>query len=266
MDRSGVEPVRRRFIRWVGQHRRAEWVRKAGELPLRRDMVTLLRYIRENRVVGTQSTGNMPLKDVRKVTACFVHPPELDHRLGDRVYRLRSEANLWPLYFLHILAEVGELVSVAPGRRWRVTPDGVSFLGWDPLSQLSFLLTVWWYRVNWLVAYPYEGMGEELPDAFGETVLERLLSLPVGQRIPFQEFADELIESTGLTWTAQVRSARMLLQGSIRRMIVGILAVFGAIEREHEEEPLGKGTITDLVAFEITPLGRVLLEVLAAVT
>ena len=41
-------------------------------------MVTLLIYLRDNRVIGTQSTGNFPLKAIREVTAGFVDPPVLD--------------------------------------------------------------------------------------------------------------------------------------------------------------------------------------------
>ena len=47
-------------------------------------------------------------------------------------------------------------------------------------------------------------------------------------------------------------------------MIVDILADFGALEREYQDEPLGKGTTRELVAFRVTPFGRDLLETLAA--
>lgn len=266
MHRRKAEPAQRRFSGWSEQVQKSKVIQKAEELSLRRDMVTLLGYVQKNKVIGTQSTGNMPLKAVREVTALFVNPPQLDSRIGDRVYRLRSEADIWPLYFLHILAQVGELVWVEPGRRWQVTPGGERFLDKDPFFQTSFMLTTWWYRVNWLVAYPYEGMGEDLPDGFQEAALKRLRGLLVGQRVPFEEFADGLIDETGLTWTVQVDSARMFLQSSINRMIVCILTDFGAVEPEYEEEPLGKGTRSKLVAFQVTPFGRALLGALMAVS
>lgn len=266
MRRNELGPAHRRFRSWLKQYHRPEMIQQAEELPLRRDMVTLLQYVQENKVVGTQSTGNMPLRAVREVTARFVNPPILDHRIGDRVYRLRTEADVWPLYLLHILAEVGELVLIAPARRWRVTPNGDRFLEMDPLLQVSLLLTIWWHRVNWLVAYPLEGMGEWLPRGFGQTVLTHLRTLPVGAEIPFEEFADGIIEETGLTWTAQVVSARSLLRSSIKRMVIDILAGFGAVTREYREEPLGKGTVSRLDTFQVTALGKVLLEAVAAVS
>jgi len=85
--------------------------------------------------------------------------------------------------------------------------------------------------------------------------------------IPFEAFADGLIESTELTWTAPDSSSdTMLLRGSIARIVIRVLAAFGAAERQHREEPLGKGTISVLDTFEITPFGKALLDAVAIVT
>ena len=258
------EAIERRFNKWLKFYHRPQMIRQAEELPLHRDMVTLLTFVRDNKVIGTQSTGNMPLKAVREVTAHFVKPPQLDTTIGDHTYRLRTEADVWPLYFLHILAEVGGLLAIAPARRWQLTHHGKKFLDTDPLLQTSSLLTVWWYQVNWLIAYPYEGMGDALPPHFNLATLDRLLSLPLERPIPFEKFADGLIEDTGLTWTAQDSSiAPMLLCGSITRMVINILTNFGAAKPEYREKPLGKSTISKLATFEITPLGKALLDALA---
>jgi tetratricopeptide (TPR) repeat protein len=246
------------------QYHNPEMVRQAQDLPLRRDIVTLLTYVRDNKVVGTQSTGNMPLKAVRAVTARFVDPPQLDTTIGDRTYRLRSEEDVWPLYFLHILADVGGLLAIARSRRWRLTPKGERFLETDPWVQTRSLLAVWWYQVNWLVAYPISGMGEALPPAFERIMLVRLRALPIQTRIPFEEFADGLIRQTRLTWAAKDDSyATMSLRGGVERMVIRILAAFGAVEFEYRAEPLGKGTIPRLVAFEITQFGKALLDAVA---
>jgi len=249
---------------WLEQHQDAEIISQAEALPLRRDVETLLRFVRDNKVVGTQGPGNMPLKAVREVTARFVKPPKLEDKIGSHVFRIRSETDLWPLYFLRILAEVGGLLKIGSARRWRLTRKGEKFLGTHPMQQLAFLLTTWWYKVNWLIAYSYTGMGEALPRFFKLFTLDDLLALPAKTRIPFEEFADALIEKTGLRWGKQESSfATTALRGSIARMVIHILAAFGAIEREYREEPVGKGTTSRLVAFEITPLGESLLEAVA---
>ena len=43
-------------------------------------------------------------------------------------------------------------------------------------------------------------------------------------------------------------------------MVISILFSFGGIEPEYQDKPLGAGTIQELVAFQITPFGRGLLE------
>jgi len=241
--------------------RLTRWTQRAQELPLRRDMVTLLTYVRDNRVTGTQSTGNLTLKAVREVTARFVHPPQLDATIGDRTYRLRTEYEVWPLYFLHTLAQVGGLLVGGRARRLRLTPEGARFLLASPPMQVWVLLVYWWTYVNWLIAYPFEGMGEDLPPRFEEITLARLLSLPVGERVPFEPFADRLIQATGLTWTvAGSPFTRTLLHGAISSMIVDVLADFGALEREYQDRLLGRMMSRDLVAFRVTPFGRGLLE------
>jgi len=255
-----TQAAARRLHRWMRQVD-ADLFTRAEALPVRRDMVTLLTYVRDNRVTGTQSTGNLPLKAVRAVTARFVHPPKLESTVGDHTYRLRSEADVWPLYFLHALADVGGLVDWGPARRWRLTPDGALFLGASPPIQVWILFAFWWERINWLIAYPPEGMGEDLPPRFRRITRTHLLSLPVDKRVLFEPFADELIQETGLKWTApDMSSAKMLLQGAIRRMVVKILADFEVVEPEYQARPLGKGTVRELVAFRITPFGRGLLE------
>jgi len=127
------------------------------------------------------------------------------------------------------------------------------------------LFPFWWERVNWLIAYPFAGMGESLPPRFQQIALAHLLSLPVGTRIPFEPFADKLIRETGLKWTApNMIFARDSLHGAIGRMVIGILADFEVVEPEYQDKPLGKGTIPELVAFKITSFGKGLLESLQA--
>jgi hypothetical protein len=125
-------------------------------------------------------------------------------------------------------------------------------------------LAVWWYGVNWLIAFPFEGMGEAVPPDFEQATLAGLRALSVETRITFEEFADGLIEQAGLQWSQpESEFAAMSLRSSIEQMVIGILAAFGAVEREYRDEPLGKGTIRKLDAFEVTPFGKTLLDAVA---
>jgi hypothetical protein len=248
---------------WLESHSDTSVMRQAETLPLRQDMVTLLAFVRDTKVVGTQSTGNMPLKAIRDVTARFVDPPLLDTTIGDHTYRLRGEEEVWPLYFLHILANVGGLLKTDPARQWQLTTRGRAFLDARPMVQVPYLLAVWWYRVNWLLAYPFDGMGDRLPPAFSYATLIALRTLRTATDVPFEEFADRLIGATELTWTApHAHFAAMSLRSSIEHMVIDRLADFHALECTYEEEPLGKGTLSNLVSFKITPWGEALLEAL----
>lgn len=254
----------RRIKAWLKEHSGDELISQAEALALRRDMLVLLTFVRDKKVVGTQNTGNMPLKAIREVVAGFVIPPELEHTIGEKSYSVRSETEVWRLHYLHMLAEVGRLLKTGRARLWQLTPQGESFIKADPLFQVSFMLAIWWERVNWMVAFPYEGMGEALPPFFNVMTLAFLRFLPVRTPIPFEAFADKLIEKSGLTWKAAMSEMTpMIMRSSIAQMVIYILQDFDILKTEFQEEPLGKGTISRLVSFEITPFGRTLLDIVA---
>ena len=164
------------------------------DLELRRNLITLIEYIRDNKVVGTQKVGNMPLKAVKAIASNFVHPLELEAKIGNYTYRVRSESDLWGLHIIRIFAEVGGLISVGPSRRWRLLDKGVEFLNFKPLLQVFYIFSVWWYETNWLIAYPYAGMGDALPNNFKNITFNHLYTLPKGKKIEFDNFADKLIK------------------------------------------------------------------------
>lgn len=259
-----AEATRRCLNRWIEQDQGGHTA-QAETLPLRRDATTLLTYLRDNKVVGTQSTGNLPLKDVHKVTARFVHPPKLERVIGGQTFRVRSEDKVWPLAFLHTLANTGSLLEGGPARRWRLTKYGEKFLVVAPPVQIWALFATWWDQVDWIMAYPFVGMGEQLPPRFKEITLAHLLLLPADTRIPFEPFADRLIQATGLKWTsADTTFHRTALHGAIKRMVIHMLANFGMSEREYQDRPLGQTTIQELVAFKITSFGKGPLEAISA--
>jgi len=62
---KAAEAAARRLNAWMRQVKSDE-VARAEALPLRRDMVTLLTYVRDNRVTGTQSTARPGVGDSRQ--------------------------------------------------------------------------------------------------------------------------------------------------------------------------------------------------------
>jgi hypothetical protein len=257
-DREAVA-AGRRLRSWV-QGLTPREAARAEALPLRRDMLTMLTYVRDHRLKGTQSTGSFKLKDIRAITADFVDPPVLDQTIGGRTYRLRTEYDVWPLFFLHVLAEVGGLLEGREARRWRLTASGSRFLTSPPPVQIWFMLTCWWEGVDWVIAFPMQGMGESLLPAFKSITRSHLLTLPVDARIPYETFADELIEETGMTWTSADPSFhRSILHTAVHRLVISVLDDFGVLEPAYEIKPNNVGTKRELAAFQVTPFGHGLL-------
>lgn len=230
----------------------------AENLPLRRDVVTLLAYLRNHRVVGTQATGNVPLKAIREVTALFVHPPELETTIGDRIFSVRSEDEVWALSFIHLLANCGSLLAGGKSQRWRLTEIGERFLQLPPVVQIAFLNGVWWESVDWVIGYPFEGMSKGLPPRFKETTRNCLLRLPIKTRVPAGDFADMLIKRTGLRWAVETELAPSILRGAVYQMVVYVLRDLGVAELELQEDKYS----SRVCSFEITAFGRRLLETL----
>ncbi len=232
-------------------------------LAVRRDMVTLLKYIKEKRPVGTQSTGNLQLKAVREVCAQFVDPPILDEKIGSRVFKLRSEEHVWPLFFLHRIAATGGLTIGGQARVWRLTQAGEVFLELPAPVQLGVMLAVWWDQEDWTIAWPVSGLSEGLPHDFKKETLARLLELKVGKSISFEQFADELIVFTRLTWSSIDQTyAFDSMRWAVQRMVVDMLEDFGCLECEYKTRTRYGFKSKDLVGIRLTKIGKGLLKTL----
>jgi hypothetical protein len=233
----------------------------AEELPLRRDVVTLLTYLRDNRVTGTQSTGNLPLKAVREICARFVDPPLLEETIGEQVYRVRSETEVWPLHFRHILAAVGGLVAGGQSRRWKLTPLGERFLAAPSPLQVWLLLATWWTQTNWAIASPFDFEDGYMPSGFSQLTLKHLPDLPSGELASFERFADRMIEDSRMVWPIQDQdSARSILRTIVERTVVNPLVDFGILQTEYEPHKTLGADFPQPSTFRITSFGKGLLE------
>jgi Plasmid pRiA4b ORF-3-like protein len=233
----------------------------AEELPLRRDVITLLAYLRDNKVTGTQSTGNLPLKAVREVCARFVDPPQLDEIVGEHVYRVRSETDVWPLYFRHVLVSVGGLIVGGLGRRWKLTPIGERFLAAPSPLQVWLLLATWWTQTNWAIASPYDFEDGYMPPGFSRLALKNLLELPLEVPASFERYADRMIEDSRMVWPIQNQdNARRILRNVIEHVVINPLVDFGILQTEYEPHKTLGAEFRELSTFRITPFGKGLLE------
>jgi hypothetical protein len=235
----------------------------ADELPLRLDVITLLTYLRDNRVIGTQSTGNLPLKAVHEICAQLVNPPELEVIIGDYVYRIRTETDVWPLLFRHVLVSVGGLVIGGLGRRWKLTPLGERFLAETAPRQVWLLLVTWWMQTNWAIASPYDFEDGYMPAGFSWLTHKHLLDLSLGEPVSFEFFAVQVIEDSRMVWPDEDQDrARRILSSIIERLVINPLVDFGILQTRYENHKTLGAEFRELSAFWITPFGRGLLQAL----
>jgi hypothetical protein len=256
------EEILAKIATWVGGLDEKQ-IALIESLAVRQDMSTFLSYLNEKRVVGTQSTGNLPLKAVGEICAQFVNPPVLDEKLGGRVYKLRSEDDVWQLFFLHMLANTGGLVTGGQARNWKVTPSGGAFLNTAAPLQLGFMLNVWWHYEDWRIAFPVSGLSGGLPRDFNKITLKCLLELPVDKLVSYGLFTDQLIQETRFAWSSPDQDAsKMIRRSAIERMVILPLVGFGCIETEYGMEDIGGSKFSKLSKISLTPFGKDLLGVL----
>ncbi|GAB4504813.1 MAG: hypothetical protein Fur0043_18070 [Anaerolineales bacterium] len=258
---------------WIDEitDRLVDWQRSLSQddldllntLPLRQDMVTFLNYLKENKVTGTQSRGNLPLKDVRAVCARFVNPPELDTKIGDYIYKLRSEDDVFPLFFLHTIAFTGVLITGGPARKLRVTVIGEKFLKHTVPMQVGFMGFVWWYHIDWRVAYQVTGLSDGLPRGFQETCLKRLLEVPLDRFVSFDAFADRLVEDTGLSWPSLDQSMTTdILRYVIERLLIEPMKKLAVLQCKYIPNRILGLPYKELVEIKLTHVGKGLLQTL----
>jgi hypothetical protein len=238
-----------------------EQQRVAEELPLRRDVIALLEYLRDNKITGTQSTGNLPLKAVHEICARFVDPPKMEDIVGEHIFRIHSESEVWPLYFRHVLVSVGGLVTGGLGRRWKLTPLGERFLAAPSPVQVWLLLATWWAQTNWAIASPFDFEDGYMPPGFSRLALKHLLDLPLGEPASFERFADRMIEDSRMFWPIQNQdNARRILRSIVERTVIDPLLDFGILQADYEPHKILGVEFRDLSSFRVTPFGRGHLE------
>ena len=115
----------------------------------REDMLTLLKYIQKNKVIGTASKGNFPLKDSATIARKFVIPIEVERFFGHRFMRIQSEEEIPLLYFYHRLAHEAGLITGGERRQWQLSPLGEVFFKAKPAQQIWHMFKSYWEGGIW---------------------------------------------------------------------------------------------------------------------
>jgi hypothetical protein len=194
------------------------------------------------------------------MAAGFVDPPALEIRLGAHAYPVRSEDEVWPVYFVHMLANGANLIAGGPGRRWRLTERGVQYLTASAVVQVRTLLAGWFFRADWNLTLAYDIFGGSLPSWVPQSVLYLLREIEDGQRAEYDRFIDRLIEKVG--WRLEGERAQEMREElglSMERMLIQPLESMGVLNGERVKDKVSPFPREKLVAFSLTHFGAMLL-------
>lgn len=238
---------------WV-QNLSQEQAEVFESLPLRRDVLTFIDYLSKNKVVGTQSTGNLPLKAVQEICAQFVHPIQMEQTINGQTFKVRSEYEVWQLVLVHHLTFQSQLVDGGQARRWQPTPQGQKFSQIPAPAQVSLLFATWWIAMDWMLVFSGGyGPAVDLSDDFKRAAIACLRELPVGKKVSFESFSERLI-AKGHLGTAP------MMQLVVKRTVVDMMQMFGVLECEYVTEKTNKYEYKNLTNICLTLVGKNLLD------
>lgn len=255
LSASEVKPVDAAWLEAFGQKFKVE----ASALPVRRDIHVLLDYLLANRVIGTQSTGNLPVKEGETICANFSKPIPFQTGMGKYNLKVKSIAEVWPLQFLHILAACAGWVQGGPGRRWRVTDLGVGFQQLPDGAQVWQLFYTWWTHVNWGIA---ANLGaDNYPTQYVRPiVLKHLLSLPLGRPLPWEVFADQLMAFFGVAASGSVIDRRLAFHQEMQLVVAEPMRDLGVVALGSKPHPLLGEEYPVLTDITVTAMGGEMLQ------
>ena len=162
-----------------------------------------------------------------------------------------------------MLANTGGLATGGLAKVWRLTPAGEAFLNFPAPVQLGIMLSIWWHEEDWRIAFPVSGLDRGLPPDFRKITLARLLELKIGKLVPYEQFADELIVMTRLTWPSVDQTfVQDILRSVIERLVVYPLTSFGCLECKYRTRIRDGFKSRELVEICLTQMGKGLLETL----
>jgi hypothetical protein len=251
---------------WVEpQLARAQWLKtlqerdleKIKDLPLLRDVNTLLIYLRDNKVTGTSSTGNFSQKAVREFSVLMTVPPALKIEIGKYSHELKNEADVWPVYFVHLMVYWAELIDGGKGKVWQLTSKGKIFLESTPAEQLHMLFCGWWFRGDWLTIRLGFSRIPYLPPVFPKIVHFLLTSALSTKTIDRNDFCEQVIGALGYVKELISKENELeMICYEIEEIIIRPMEELGFIVGTHTESTKYGEIYKKLIGFQLSEFGR----------
>lgn len=233
----------------------------AEQLPLRRDIVAMLQYLKNNKVVGTKATGSFPRKHIRGMAEGFVQPFPLDVEIDGKVlFKFAREDEIPELWFLHILANSAGLIHGGENYPWTITEIGEQYLQTDPVAQIWYLTEFWVTQVNWFYQYFREEVEYKMSSRdFIAIIVGLFLGYQPGKEVRTGKLVNDFEEVVPGWRVFQDREiSQEVKERFMLQVVITALERLGLIEAVKEE-----GRFADfwqVIGFKVTVYGQGLLK------
>ena len=232
------------------------------QVPLRKNVLVILKYLKNNRVVGTEGTGNFPVKAVREIYQKFENAPMPTIILKQALQRIRSEDDVEQLAFVHHFAYISKLIDGGKKLPWALTPSGEQFLGYTAVEQTIVLFLFWLLALGLEDKLENEDLSCGVPFDLHFSIIDSLFQQPVGVEMSYTQFWNSWAnEHQFLASGIEMDQIETLFQTLITQTIMAPMIEFGAITGSIGNNlPLLNAEV-DRNTFHLTPLGKKLGEI-----
>ncbi len=228
------------------------------------DFGSFLSHAAKHKIRLTPKRRFLPMKHIYAINALLRNPLQLDHKVGDKIYKTREEWSARRIYFIDLLAEASECIVpdekdvLVPG------PEYDRFLNMNGFAKKRWLVFAWWFHLDWSIWFPQGDFGQTLQAKCPEIVPYLKEWAENRGMINSNKSAKTLIKDLALKWNAPSQQfANMSMKWGIQRCILLPLTYFDIIEPCYEKED--KYGIKEIKGFYLKPMGRIFLSELVRI-
>jgi len=200
------------------------------------DAIGFLTYIKENKIILTQTLKELKRKDIHNLNDFLVNPDEIDPKIGDRVFKLQREVEARTVHFLKFLTDVAGLIKQRLNKI-TITKKGKRFLLLSSSQQYSILFETWLLDLDWSSLQYFDGDFIEAMQGEGSIILYRLaVLLDLKKTVTVHDFNKQIMAMLELRINKRNEHS---LGFTTERAILDRLTYFGLLSCKHKIEQGG---------------------------
>jgi hypothetical protein len=227
---GGLSPMD--VIKWQ-YHQKIELIgaEQYASTRLLQDSISFLTYIKNSQIVLTQTLKELKRKDIHNLNSLLVVPDEIDHKIGDKIFRLNSEVEAQTIHFIKYLVLAAHLIKQRLGKI-TMTDKGERFIRLAPVEQFQILFETWLYRLNWaFLTYFDEDFITSIQDKGSLAIFRLAILLDIKKKVSVGDFS-QLIFAMVKTKIDEKDPHNLCFQ--VERTILARLEYFSLLDRGRE--------------------------------